>query len=141
VGSTLALVHPLYYDRLVQLASTIKFVHQQVIATNMASKGQECGLKVKILPKCVRPHLVRSTALGAFELTHGRTQHPRSHAEPTVARITQPALAKRKCSAVERTPMSALAATAVICGRTCTLRSTTNNWCVRTQVVRSNALQ
>jgi hypothetical protein len=28
VGSTLALAHPLYYDRLVQLASTIKFLHQ-----------------------------------------------------------------------------------------------------------------
>jgi hypothetical protein len=28
VGSTLALAQPHYYDRLVQLASTIKFVHQ-----------------------------------------------------------------------------------------------------------------
>jgi hypothetical protein len=28
MGSTLALAHSLYYDRLVQLASTIKFVHQ-----------------------------------------------------------------------------------------------------------------
>jgi hypothetical protein len=27
VGSTLALAHPLYYNRLVQLASTIKFAH------------------------------------------------------------------------------------------------------------------
>jgi hypothetical protein len=30
VGSTLALAQPHYYDRLVQLASTIKFVHQVV---------------------------------------------------------------------------------------------------------------
>jgi hypothetical protein len=30
VGLTLALAHPLYYDRLVQLASTIKFIHQWV---------------------------------------------------------------------------------------------------------------
>jgi hypothetical protein len=29
VGSTLALAQPHYYDRLVQLASTIKFVHQE----------------------------------------------------------------------------------------------------------------
>ena len=28
MGSTLALAHPLYYNRLVQLASTSKFVHQ-----------------------------------------------------------------------------------------------------------------
>jgi hypothetical protein len=29
VGSTLALAQPHYYDRLVQLASTIKFVHHR----------------------------------------------------------------------------------------------------------------
>jgi hypothetical protein len=70
---------------------------------------------------------------------HGRTQHP------TFARSLQPALAvicvRSYLRAFERTYDSALAATAVICGRTCALRSTTNNWCVRTQVVRSNALQ
>jgi hypothetical protein len=31
MGSTLALAHPLYYDQLVQLASTIKFVHRMPI--------------------------------------------------------------------------------------------------------------
>jgi hypothetical protein len=31
MGSTLALAHPLYYDQLVQLASTIKFVHHMPI--------------------------------------------------------------------------------------------------------------
>jgi hypothetical protein len=57
-----------------------------VTATNMASKGQESGLKVKILPKCVRPHLLRSNA---------PTSHaaPRSHTAPTVTRSTQSALA------------------------------------------------
>jgi hypothetical protein len=33
VGSTLALAHPLYYNRLVQLASTIKFVHHLSLKT------------------------------------------------------------------------------------------------------------
>jgi hypothetical protein len=79
----------------------------------MASKGQS-GLEVKKLV----PAKVRLTALGAFERTHDRTQeHGRTRAQ------------------------LALAALAVICGRTCTLRSTTNNWCVRTQVVCSNAGQ
>jgi hypothetical protein len=35
VGSTLALAHPLYYNRLVQLASTIKFVDHVVVLQNI----------------------------------------------------------------------------------------------------------
>jgi hypothetical protein len=80
-----------------------------------------------------------SRSHAAAPTQHGRTQHP------TFARSLQPALAvicvRPHLSAFERTHDSALAATAVICGRTCALRSTTNNWCVRTQVVRSNAHQ
>jgi hypothetical protein len=83
-------------------------------------------------------HAARSHA-ATHGATYGRTQHP------TFARSLQPALAvinvRPHLRAFERTYDSALAATAVICGRTSALRLTTNNWCVRTQVVRSNALQ
>jgi hypothetical protein len=83
-------------------------------------------------------HAARSHA-ATHGATYGLTQHP------TFARSLQPALAvicvRPHLRAFERTHDSALAATAVIYGRTCTLRSTTNNWCVRTQVVRLNALQ
>jgi hypothetical protein len=131
---------------------------------------------VKILPKCVRPHLVRSNALMvtpacsthhgcthaaptdacSITVAHSSTHVARSHAathgatygrtqHPTFARSLQPALAviciRTQSTMFERTPDSALAATTVICGRTYDLRSITNNWCVRTQVVRSNALQ
>jgi K+ transporter len=43
VGSTLALAHPLYYNRLVQLASTIKFVHQ-ILSTEDKGTGGILGL-------------------------------------------------------------------------------------------------
>jgi hypothetical protein len=42
VGSTLALAHPLYYDRLVQLASKIKFVHQILVPL----PGSRCFVKI-----------------------------------------------------------------------------------------------
>jgi hypothetical protein len=41
MGSTLALAHPLYYDRLVQLARTIKFVHHAASALKDFPKLQD----------------------------------------------------------------------------------------------------
>jgi hypothetical protein len=74
-------------------------------------------------------HAARSHA-ATHGATYGRTQHP------TFARSLQPALAvicvRPHLRAFKRTHDSALVATAVIYGRTCALRSTTNNWCVRT---------
>jgi hypothetical protein len=101
------------------------------------------------------PTVARSTPR-SHAAPHGRTQPcsttvarslaaSRSHAAPHVR--TQPAagpssyLRSTARRAFERTHDSALAAIAVIRGRTCALRSTTNNWHVRTQVERSNALQ
>jgi hypothetical protein len=88
----------------------------------MASKGQS-GLKSEEADSCQ----VRSTALGAFERTHGRTQEPRSHtglASPNGYLRSNARICGRMHAQL------ALAVIAVICGRTCTLRSTTNNWCV-----------
>jgi hypothetical protein len=85
----------------------------------------------KLIPaKCVRTHL------SAFERTHGRT-----HEQGSNACLAGPnGYLRSNVSICGRThAQSALAATAVICDRTHALRSTTNNWCVRTQVVRSNA--
>jgi hypothetical protein len=92
-------------------------------------------------------HAARSHA-ATHGATYGRTQHP------TFARSLQPEIlffifsrplavicVRPHLRAFERTHDSALAATAVIYGRNYALCSTTNNWCVRTQVVRSNALQ
>jgi hypothetical protein len=73
---------------------------------------------------------VRSTALGAFERTHGRT-----HAQLALAVIY--VQTQGNCGRTHA--QSALATIAVICSRTCILRSTTNSWCVQMQVVRSNA--
>jgi hypothetical protein len=87
------------------LYSFLVFSVVQVIATNMASKGQKYGLKVKILPWCVRPHLVRSNvpthaaASRSHAAHHGRTQpaagpsgYLRSNAGAlrSNARMTQP---------------------------------------------------
>ena len=46
MGSTLALAHPLYYNRLVELASTSKFVHQGMLVTY--SKPLTYHIKMKI---------------------------------------------------------------------------------------------
>jgi hypothetical protein len=97
----------------------------------MASKRQSVLKEKKLIPaKCVRPHLVRSNALTVARRSCGRT-----HAQPTLTVI----YVQTQGNYCRTHTQSALAAIAVICGRTCTLRSTTNNWCVRTQVVRSNA--
>jgi hypothetical protein len=45
VGSTLALAQPLYYDRLVQLASTIKFAHHRLLAKETPFEFDEECLK------------------------------------------------------------------------------------------------
>ena len=41
MGSTLALAHPLYYNRLVQLASTIKFVHSSTSSKRRAAQARD----------------------------------------------------------------------------------------------------
>jgi hypothetical protein len=75
----------------------------------------------KLIPaKCVRTHLNAPTVA---RMSRGRT-----HAQPALAVICV-----RMQGTCGRTHVqSALAATAVICDRTHALRSTTNNWCVRT---------
>lgn len=47
----------------------------QDIALNHGYQGKKSGLKVKILPKCVRPHLVHSNAPTDACSYHGCTQH------------------------------------------------------------------
>jgi hypothetical protein len=61
---------------------------------------------------------VRSNALGAFKRTHDRTQQQGSNARPVSPSHHNSYLRSNMYPG-----------------------STTNNWCVRTQVVRSNALQ
>jgi hypothetical protein len=63
--------------------------------------------------KCVRTHGLRSNT----DAVARRVEVERS---PVSLRLTQPALA-------------------VICGRPCGTRSATDNWCVRTQRLHSNA--
>jgi hypothetical protein len=74
------------------------------------------------------PCQVRSTALGAFERTHGRTQGARSNAGPVSPRLTLVALAG------PRSPSLPACAVAVIYGRTWSARSNAYS------SVRSNAL-
>jgi hypothetical protein len=71
---------------------------------------------------------VRSTALGAFERTHDRTQGARSNAGPVNPRLTAVALAG------PRSPSLPACTVAVICGRTWSAHSNAYS------SVRSNAL-
>jgi hypothetical protein len=99
----------------------------------MASKGQSVFKEKKLIPaKCVRSHLVRSNALTVARRSCGRT-----HAQLGLAVIY--VRTQGNCSRTHA--QSVLAAIEIICGQTCTLRSTTNNWCVRTQVVRLPAFE
>jgi hypothetical protein len=49
VGSTLALAQPLYYDRLVQLVSIIKFVHQILAPL----PGNRCFVKINFVLRLI----------------------------------------------------------------------------------------
>jgi hypothetical protein len=112
------------------------------VARSLATPRSHAALQHHGRTQSCSPTVARSLATPRSHAAlqhHGCTQHP------TFARSLQPALAvicvRPHLRVFERTRDSALAVTAVICGRTCALRSTTNNWHVRTQVVRSNALQ
>jgi hypothetical protein len=74
VGSTLALAHPLYYDRLVQLASTIKFVRQNQKVAKL--KRSRAKLKIgALLPDHTSNHdgvrlLSELSTLSKIQMVH-----------------------------------------------------------------------
>jgi hypothetical protein len=68
----------------------------QDIALNYGLQGQESGFLVKNLP-----NLVRSTALDAFERTHGRVQH-HGRTQPAAARTHAPSTMDARSTTVAR---------------------------------------